>query len=407
MRSYKAGSFTKAPDLSCQTRAVALAFLALLLAACSDENQEQPKPSPKTVNVVQPQTSPITKYLYQTGTTKALSSVDLTARVTGYLKAIDYKDGTEVKAGQRLFLIEPDQYEAQLHQAQAMVEQAQASFDNAQTQLVRQEELARSSTTTQANVDNARSTRDEASAQLASAKASLTEAQINLGYTSITAPFDGFVTEHQADVGALVGSGSPTTLATIVKLDPIHVSFAISDTDMLQIRKQIRARGMAPKDLQQITVEAATKVDEGFPYRGKIDYVAPQTDAGTGTLSVRALFDNNERDLLPNLFLRLRIPMGPAKDGLLVPPAGIGTDQQGRFVFVVRDDGSVERVSVTLLERSGNLQQVEGFLSPNDWVVQNVSSGVRAGEKVSRQTASAPKAETHAEPHGAPAHESK
>lgn len=407
MRSYKAGSFTKAPDLSCQTRAVALAFLALLLAACSDENQEQPKPSPKTVNVIQPQTSPITKYLYQTGTTKALSSVDLTARVTGYLKAIDYKDGTEVKAGQRLFLIEPDQYEAQLHQAQAMVEQAQASFDNAQTQLVRQEELARSSTTTQANVDNARSTRDEASAQLASAKASLTEAQINLGYTSITAPFDGFVTEHQADVGALVGSGSPTTLATIVKLDPIHVSFAISDTDMLQIRKQIRARGMAPEDLQQITVEAATKVDEGFPYRGKIDYVAPQTDAGTGTLSVRALFDNNERDLLPNLFLRLRIPMGPAKDGLLVPPAGIGTDQQGRFVFVVRDDGSVERVSVTLLERSGNLQQVEGSLSPNDWVVQNVSSGVRAGEKVSRQTASAPKAETHAEPHGAPAHESK
>lgn len=407
MRSYKAGSFTKAPDLSCQTRAVALAFLALLLAACSDENQEQPKPSPKTVNVVQPQTSPITKYLYQTGTTKALSSVDLTARVTGYLKAIDYKDGTEVKAGQRLFLIEPDQYEAQLHQAQAMVEQAQASFDNAQTQLVRQEELARSSTTTQANVDNARSTRDEASAQLASAKASLTEAQINLGYTSITAPFDGFVTEHQADVGALVGSGSPTTLATIVKLDPIHVSFAISDTDMLHIRKQIRARGMAPEDLQQITVEAATKVDEGFPYRGKIDYVAPQTDAGTGTLSVRALFDNKERDLLPNLFLRLRIPMGPAKDGLLVPPAGIGTDQQGRFVFVVRDDGSVERVSVTLLERSGNLQQVEGSLSPNDWVVQNVSSGVRAGEKVSRQTASAPKAETHAEPHGAPAHESK
>lgn len=363
---------------------------ALLLTACSGESQEQPHPAPRSVAVVQPKASAITRYLHQTGTAKALDSVDLTARVTGYLKAVDYQDGAQVKAGQRLFLIEPDQYEAQTQQAQASVEQAQASLSNAQVQLSRQEELARSSTTTQANLDNARSTRDEARAQFDSAKASLREAQINLGYTNIVAPFDGFVTEHQADVGALVGSGSPTTLATIVRLDPIHVSFSISDTDMLQIRKQARARGMTPEDLGKITVEAATKVDDGFPHKGKLDYVAPQTDAGTGTLLVRALFDNKDRDLVPNLFLRLRIPMGTVKDAVLVPPSAIGTDQQGRFLLAVNNEGAVERRSVTLLERSDALQQVRGEVSVTDWIIQNAVSGVRAGDTVEKKPVSPP-----------------
>ncbi len=394
MQRMKANSFSRALDPLHYVRAGSLLAAGLLLAACTGESQEQPQAAFKVVVVVQPEASAITRYLHQTGTTKALNSVDLTARITGYLKSIDYSDGSEVKAGQRLFLIEPDQYEAQAQQAQAAVEQAQAILDNAQLQLARQEELARSSTTTQANVDNARASRDEAKAQLDSAKASLREARINLGYTNITAPFDGFVTEHQADVGALVGSGSPTTLATIVKLDPVHVSFSISDTDMLQIRKQARERGLTSVDLGRITVEAATEVDDGFPHKGKLDYIAPRTDAGTGTLSVRALFDNKDRDLVPNLFLKLRIPMGTVKDAVLVPPASIGTDQQGRFLLAVNDEGVVERRSVTLLEHSGELQQIKGEVSATDWIIQNAVSGVRAGEKVEKKPVTQPSAET-------------
>lgn len=366
-----------------------LMALALLLTACSGGGETQPEAAaPKSVKVVQPQTARITRYLHQTGTVRALESVDLTARVSGYLKSIGYRDGFEVKAGDPLFLIEPDQYEAQMQQAKAAVEQAEASLDNAQIQLARQEELARSSTTTQVNVDNARSSRDEASAQLNSAKASLTEAEINLSYTRVLAPFDGFVTAHQADVGALVGSGSPTTLATIVKLDPIHVTFSIPDTDMLQLRKRARARGINPEDLDRITVEAATMVDDGFPYRGKLDYIAPQTDEGTGTLSVRAIFDNKNRDLVPNLFLRLRIPMGEITDAVLVPPTAIGTDQEGRYLLAVNGDGEVERRAVTLLERSDTLQQIKGEVQANDWIVQNVASGIRAGEKVEKKPVS-------------------
>ncbi len=386
-------------------RGVAIISTVLLLAACNGKGDEQGKAeaAPKPVFTVQPRTAEVTRYLYETGTTKALDSVDLTARVTGYLRSIDYRDGTEVKQGQRLFLIEPDQYEAQLQQAQAAVEQAQASLDNAQVQLGRQEQLARSSTTSEANVDNARATRDTSKAQLDSAKASLKQAQINLGYTSITAPFDGFVTEHKADVGALVGTGGPTTLATIVRLDPVHVSFSISDTDMLQIRKQARERGLTPRDLRNVKVEAATKIDKDFPHEGRLDYVSPQTDAATGTLTVRAIFDNKNRDLLPNLFLRLRISMGTVTDAVLVPPAAIGTDQQGRFVLAVKDDGMVERRSVTVLGRSGDWQQVEGKVSAEDWVVQNAVVGVRAGEKVTRQPAPASEAATGEPKQGAAA----
>lgn len=379
-----------------QARGTGSAFAlatAILLAACNGQAEQPAKPA-KTVTASQPQQAAVTRYLYQSGTTKALESVDLAARVSGYLRSIDYRDGSAVKKGDRLFLIEPDPYEAKVQQAEAAVEQARVSLDNGQIQLARQQELMRSSTTTQTNVDNAKATRDEAQAQLNSAQGSLREAQINLGYTSITAPFDGFVTEHQADVGAVVGSGSPPALATIVKLDPIHVSFSISDTVALQIRQTLRDRGMTPKDLGEVTVEAATKIDQGFSHKGKLDYISPQTDAETGTLAVRAIFDNKDRDLLPNLFVRLRIALGTVKDALLVPPTAVGTDQQGRFVLIVNPDGVVERRSVVVLERSEGLQQVQGELSATDRVIANASVGVRAGETVKTQPGS-PATETH------------
>lgn len=371
---------------------VAILWTSLFLSACNGDDQssnakgaEAARPEPKTVATVQPKIGSVTRYLYETGTAKALDSVDLTARVAGFLKTIDYRDGARVNAGQRLFLIEPDQYEAQVEQAKASVEQAQASLDNAQTQLKRQEQLARSSTTTEANVDNARADRDTAKAQLDSARASLKEAQINLGYTTITAPFDGYVTEHQADVGALVGSGNPTTLATIVRLDPIHVSFSISDTDMLRIRQQLRAEGKTPKDLGNVPIEAATKLDQDFPHRGRLDYVAPQTDAATGTLAVRAVFDNPGLDFLPNLFLHLRIPIDSVEGAPLLPPNAIGTDQQGRFVLAVGENGAVERRAVELLERSGNLQAVQGAIAAGDHIVLNAAGDVRPGETVKAQ----------------------
>lgn len=362
-----------------------LGLAGLLLAGCDGKDETAKAMPEKSVAVFQPRQATVTRYLYETGTTSAVNRVDLVARVSGTLQSVDYQDGTQVKAGQRLFLIQPDQYRAEVAQSQATVEQAQATFDNAQRQLDRQDQLARSAVTSDTNVDNARATRDTSKAELDAAMAALTLARINLGYTTITAPFDGYVSAHQADVGAYVAASGPTTLATIVQLSPINVTFSLSDTDMLEIRRQMREDGVTRADVAKVPVEIGTKVDTGYPYRGRFDYASPETASDTGTLAVRAVFDNQDRALLPGLFVRIRIPLGIVKDALLVAPSSIGTDQQGRYVLVVGADGVIARKSVTVLDRSEGLQQVRGELAADDWILRNVAAAPQPGERVTRK----------------------
>ena len=363
---------------------------AVALAGCDQAGTETPPaPQPRQAVVAQPKPVKATRYLYETGVAKAVNRVDLVARVSGFLKSIDYKDGAEVKEGQRLFLIEPELYQAQVTQAEASLGQSDAALETAQRALDRQRQLLKTNTTPEVNVDNARNTFESSKGQRAAADASLVQARLNLGYASVTAPFDGFVTEHQADVGALVGSGGVTTLATIVQLDPIHVTFTVSDADLLRIRKQARARGLTRKDLASIPIEIATKGDEGFPIKGRLDYASPETSSDTGTLTVRAVIDNADRALLPGLFVRVRVPVEIVEDAVLVPPSAVGTDQEGRYVLVVNQKGVVERRAVTLIERDGALQQVKGAVTPADWLLQNVISGPRPGDAVTKREAAA------------------
>lgn len=365
---------------------------ALALAACDGAGETAPPARQKMATVAQPKPVTATRYLYETGTAKAVNRVDLVARVSGYLKSIDYKDGAEAKAGQRLFLIEPELYEAQVAQAEASLSQAEAGLGNAERALNRQKQLLRTAATPEVNVDNAENTFASSKAQRVGANASLTQARLNLSYTSVTAPFDGLVTEHQADVGALVGSGGVTTLATIVQLDPIHVAFSISDADAMRMRKQARSRGLTRKDIASVPVEIDAGNGDGFSVKGRLDYASPETSTETGTVNVRAVFDNADRALLPGLTVRLRIPVESVENALLVPPSAIGTDQEGRYVLVITDAGAVERRAVTLIERDGALQQVTGKISASDWVVQNVLSGPRPGESVTRREVPSPSA---------------
>jgi multidrug efflux system membrane fusion protein len=366
---------------------------ALALSACDGSGSgSAPPPAPKVATVAQPKPVTATRYLYETGTAKAVNRVDLVARVSGYLKSIDYKDGAETKAGQRLFLIEPELYEAQVAQAEASLAQAEAGLGNAERALNRQKQLLRTAATPEVNVDNAENTFASSKAQRVGANASLTQARLNLSYASVTAPFDGLVTEHQADVGALVGQGGVTTLATIVQLDPIHVAFSISDTDAMRMRKRARARGLTRKDIASVPVEIDAGTGDGFSIKGRLDYASPETSTETGTVNVRAAVDNADRALLPGLTVRLRIPVETIENALLLAPSAIGTDQEGRYVLVVTPSGAVERRAVTLIGRDGALQQVTGKISASDWVVQNVLSGPRPGESVTRREVPSPSA---------------
>jgi RND family efflux transporter MFP subunit len=364
-------------------RVAPVAGLAVLvaLAACKDDNAYAPPPPP-SVEVAPPLKQDVTRFLDLTGTATAVASVGLVARVEGVLEAIDYQDGHPVKKGQRLFLIDPAPYQAQVAQAEAAVDQANATLANAESQYQRQAQLGTNAVSSKSAVDQARAARDQAKAQVASAEAALKLANLNLGYTSVAAPFDGIAMAHQADVGSLVGHGSPTPLATVVRLDPIDVSFNLSETQLLQIRRDLKERGVSIETLGPVAVEAGTEIERGYPHKGKLDYVSPQIDTASGTIALRAVFPNPDYTLLPGYFLRVRIPLDVAKDALLVPARAIGTDQQGSYVMTVGTDDVARQRQVTLAPGPEGYQRVVKGLAAGDLVVVRGLDRAIPGAKV-------------------------
>jgi multidrug efflux pump subunit AcrA (membrane-fusion protein) len=215
--------------------------LLLAITGCKKSNQFVAPPPPK-VNVAKPVAEKITRYLEATGNTAAVASVDLVARVQGFVQDISYTDGAMVKKGDILFTIEPLPYQAKLQQAQAAEASAQAQLTNAAATFNRQEALQRQSVASVQNLDDARGQRDTAQANLAQAQANTQIAAINYSYTRVLAPFDGRVSAHLVSIGDLVGT-SPTKLATIVQMRPMHVNFSVSETDVLRIRAEALRRG--------------------------------------------------------------------------------------------------------------------------------------------------------------------
>jgi len=356
------------------------------LAACGEKNTYVAPPPPK-VTVAKPTQQAVTHYLHATGTTAAVNSADLVARVSGFIQSIDYKDGDAVKKGKVLFVIEQEPYALKVEQSKASVESTKASLKRAKTDYQRQVELMKSGSTTQAKLDSATATRDSDQASYDQAVASLKENQISYGYTSVAAPFDGIVTARQVSMGAYVSSSPPTTLASIVQSSPIYVNFTVNERDVLRIRAEIRKRGLKPEDLKKVSVEVGLQNDQGYPFKGHLDYASPTVDASTGTLTARGVFDNATHVMLPGMFVRVRIPTSRDENALLVPDAALGNDQSGRYVLVVNKDNVVEQRNVTIGDRDGSLRVIEKGLKPDDWVI--VAGLMRAvpGQKVEPHTA--------------------
>jgi RND family efflux transporter MFP subunit len=360
----------------------AVAF-TLMLAACGQDNRYV-APPPAQVSVALPVQQEVTRYLEATGNTAAVNSVNLVARVQGFLQKVEYRDGDEVKQGATLFVIEPEPYQLKLDQAEAAEAGAQAALTQMQAEYERQVELAGRQVSSKASLDNALANRDSARAKFKQAQVDTAQARINLGYTQVKAPFDGIVTARQVSTGELVGINGPTQLATIVASDPIYVNFNISEQDVLRIRAQIRRLGLTPQDLKKVPVEVGLQNDKGFPHKGMLDYAAPNVSQATGTLAARAVLANPDRVLLPGFFVRVRIPE-EQQNALLVPDAALGTDQGGRYLLIVGNDNLVEQRKVTIGARLGDLRVIESGLDRNDRVV--VAGIVRAipGQKVDPQ----------------------
>ena len=369
-----------------KSRALALFLvigLSLSVAACKPDNKFV-APPPAEVSVAVPLQQTVVPYIEQTGNTQAVNTVDLVARVEGFLAKVEYKDGQAAKKGDPLFKIDPTTYEAKVKQADAELASAKALLLQAEAEFKRQETLLRQNVSAQNTYDQAKAKRDSNQANVENQSANLVIAQTNLDYTDVVAPFDGIVTKRLVSVGELVGATSPTKLATIVQLDPIYVTFNLSEQDVLNIRQNLANRRITLEELGKIPLEIGLMNEEGYPHKGHLEYVSPNVDAATGTILVRGVFDNPQRALLPGFFVRVRVPVGlEAKSMLVVPDRVLAEDQTGRYLMVVNKDNVVEQRRVkTGPLLVGNLRAIESGLTTEDRVVISTNGRAIPGAKV-------------------------
>lgn len=367
---------------SVRTGLVLMAALAGL-TGCKPTNKFVAPPPPE-VGVAVPLQQTFTPFIVETGNTQAFNSVDLVARVEGFLVKINYQDGAAVKKGDLLFEIDPTTYIAKVKQAEAELAGAKAQLVNAQADFDRQAQLLKTSVTAQTTYDQAKAKRDSASANVDNQEANLIIAKTNLDYTKVMAPFDGVVTKHLVSVGELVGNGVATKLAQIVQLDPIYVSFSISEQDALKIRAGLTDHRLTREEMNKVEIDIGLMTEEGYPHKGKLDYTAPELDTTTGTFSLRGLFENPRSALLPGLYTRVRVPVAfQQKTSLVIPNRSIAEDQIGKYVLVVGKDDVVEQRRITAGQLlTGNFRVIDQGLTATDRVVISTNGLAVPGNKV-------------------------
>ena len=368
---------------------LALVALIVLMVGCK-ANENESAPPPPTVEVTNPVLQRVTSYLDFTGNTAATNSVTLVARVEGYLEKIYFTDGAWVHKGDLLFVIQRDQYLAQLQKAEAEAEAQRASLWHATTEFKRYSGLFLKSAATQTQVDQWHYQRDAAAAALMAAEAQIALAKLNLSYTEVKAPFDGRIGRHLINPGNLVGAaGKQSQLAEINGIDPIYVYFTINERDLSRILARNRELSSRPVNEQAIPVYYGLTTDDGYPRRGRLDFASISVAPTTGTLQLRGIFPNPDHTVLPGLFVHVRVPERSSREALLIPGEAVNFDQQGQYVLVVNEHDIVERRAVKTGAQVGTMLVIEDGLKSNDRVVVAGLLQAIPGRKVNPQPVAA------------------
>jgi RND family efflux transporter MFP subunit len=374
---------------------------AAALAGCGEPNTYVPPPPPE-VSVARPEQRAVVEALSFTGNMAAVRTAELVARVPGFLEKVLFEDGRDVKQNDLLFVIEQAPYQAAVSGAQAGLQKAEAELAQAKITTARLQQAARTGAVSRQQLDEAEAREQVAQGQVLAMQAALDQANIDLGYTEIRAPFSGRIGRRLVDPGNFVGAGgTPTTLATMEQLDPIYAFYNIDERSVLRIKSMHREGGGPNFRERPVPVWIGLLTEQGYPHEGRVDFAASSIDPTTGTLQIRAIFDNTNSMLLPGAFVRIRIPIAERPGALLVPQLALGTNQAGRYVLVVNAEGVVEQRTVTTGSREGPMQVIESGLSPDDRVVVNGIQRARPGQRVNpveqQQTAAAePRAGTGA-----------
>lgn len=368
-----------------------LAILATVafLAACNESggDQAQSAPPPPPVTVATPLVQKITEWDEFTGRYEATATVEVRARVSGYLQSINFADGATVKQGDVLFVIDPRPYQATVDSAKADLANAEARLDLAKVQLERSQSLVAQSNVSRSSYDQAVQERRAAEAAVAQTTAALQSAQLNLDFTQVKAPMAGRVSNRRVDIGNLVtGDPSSTLLTTIVAFDPIYFEFDMSESDYLAYQRAVVA-GKLPSTRDNATIIQTRLPDEkDWPHAGTMNFVDNQLDPGSGTIRARAILDNKDLFITPGQFGRLRLPGSNEYEAILIPDSAILTDQSNRIVMTVKDDGTVEpKIVRPGPTQPGGLRIVREGLTAQDKVIINGLVRARPGAKVTAQ----------------------
>ena len=366
-------------EVNLTTRVLAiLAFtLALIGLSGCDRKKEVTAPPPiVTVAEVVKETVPV--YLDYVGTLQAVNTVDIVARVEGFLQERAFVDGADVKKGDLLFVIDPRPFEAQLENAQAQLAKDEAALAYARQQVERYKPLVDKEFIARNAFDQFSTQVKELQAAVEADRAAIKLAELNLSYCRMYAPFDGRIGRRYVDVGNLVGAGQDTKLATLVQLDPIYVYFSPSSRYLPEILKQ--------QEKGKLTVRLILPDESIHPYEGAVDFVNNTVESTTSTISMRAVVHNPDKNLLPGQYVQVRLLLTMKPDAFLVPEQAVSDTQGGAYVFVVNKDNKVESRDIVAGTTYNGMRIIEEGVKPGERVIieglQKVKPGITVQPKL-------------------------
>ena len=363
--------------------ALALAVLAVVAGCGKPEAQGGPPPGPPPVSVAAALQRDVMESDEFPGRIEAVESVEVRARINGHIQSTQFKPGAEVHKGDLLFVVDPRPFEAEVARAEATLATTGAQLDLARTELARNEQLLADQATSKREYDDAAAKVRQLDAQIRANQASLETARLNLSYTRVTAPINGRVGKAEITVGNLVQGEGPNSplLTTVVSSNPIYASFEADEGAYLKYIDKARGGGL--------TVAVGLADEQGFPHRGRLEFVDNRIDRQTGTVRMRAILDNKDGRFTPGLFARIKLgDTAKPRAAVLVADRAIGTDQSKRFVLVVNGENKAEYREVRIGRLVDGLRVVEEGLKPGEVIVVNGLQRVRPGAPVTPQVVS-------------------